>query len=172
MPPITAGLSIPCEARSGGLLRLFLVDVDDVTSFTLAGSLYSAVTMEPSKVFFEFEFEQDTAESRENVTRENGSSKVAHEIEWFIPKLNQLNRDRLQDILESSSCGMIAIVEDANNNQWVVGFSEKFSKKRPLKLQSDASLSGKVFTDLTGSTVILLSEDTEKARTFTGVVPV
>ena len=169
---ITAGLSIPCEVRSGGLLKLFLANVDDVTSFTLTGELYSAVTMEPSKVFFEFEFEQDTAEYRENVVRENGSGKVTHEVEWFTPKLTQTNRDRLQEILEASSCGMIAIVEDANNTLWVVGFSEKFQKKRALKLLSDATLTGKAFTDLTGSTVIVMAEDTEKSRSFTGVVPV
>lgn len=169
---ITAGLSIPCEVRSGGLLKLFLANVDDIVSFTKTGELYSGVNMVGGKVFFEFEFEQDTAEYRENVVRENGSGKVTHETEWFTPKLTQTNRDRLQEILEASSCGMIAIIEDANNTLWVVGYSEKFLKKRPLKLQSDATLTGKAFTDLTGSTVILLSEDTEKSRTFTDTVPV
>ena len=169
---ITAGLSIPCEVRSGGILNLWLANAVDVTSFNLASTLYDGVTMESTKVFYLFEFEQDTAESRENVVRENGSGKATHEIEWFTPKLTQSNRDRLQELLEGSSCGFIAIIEDANNNLWVVGYSEKYAKQRPLKLLSDASLSGKGFTDLTGSTVILMSEDTEKARTFTGVVPV
>lgn len=169
---LTTGLSNPCESRSGGLLQLWIANAVDVTSFTKTGELYSAVTMVGGKVFYLFEFEQDTAERRENVVRENGSGKVTHEIEWFTPKLTQESRDRLQEILEGSSCGFVVIAEDANNNKWVVGYSEKFLKKRPLKLQSDASLSGKVFTDLTGSTVILMSEDTEKDRTFTGSVPV
>lgn len=169
---LTAGLSLPCEIRSGGLLKVWLANAVDVDSFTKVAELYTAVTMVGGKVFYEFEFEQDTAESRENVIRENGSGKATHEVEWFTPKLTQTNRDRLQEILEGSSCGIIAIVEDANNNKWVVGYSEKYLKKRALKLQSDASLSGKGFTDLTGSTVILMSEDTEKARTFTGSVPV
>ena len=67
---------------------------------------------------------------------------------------------------------MIAIVEDNNSITWVTGFSENFLKKHPLKLLTDDTLSGKVFTDLNGSTATLQSEDTEKDRQFTGSVPV
>lgn len=169
---ITAGLAVPCEARAGGLVRLFLTNRDDVTSFTFAGGFYTNVVMNGGAVFFEFEFEIDTAERRENGVLENGSTKYTHEIEWFTPKLTTTNRNRLQEIMDASACGMIAIAEDANGIKWVVGYSEKFLKKRALKLQSDASLSGKAFTDLNGSTVIVLSEDTTKDVEFTGTIPV
>src|SRR3990172_6670630 len=125
---LTIGTKNPCEIRSGGLVKLFLANVEDVTSFTLTGALYSAVTMVITKVFFEFEFEQDTAEIRETVSRENGSSKVVHEIEFFVPKLTQANSDVLQQLLEQSSCGVLAIAEDANGNKWVTGYSEKYLK--------------------------------------------
>jgi len=169
---LTAGIAVPCEARSGGLVKLFLANRDDVTTFTFSGGRYTAAIMNGGAVFFEFEFEIDTAERRENGVLENGSSKYTHEIEWFTPKLTSDNRDRLQEIMDASACGVIAIAEDANGLKWVVGYSESFLKKRALKLQSDASLSGKAFTDLNGSTVIVLSEDTTKDVEFTGVVPV
>lgn len=151
---------------------MYLANRDDVTSFTFAGGKYTTAVMNGGAVFFEFEFEQDTAERRENGVRENGSSKYTHEIEFFVPKLTSDNRDRLQELMDASACGVIAIAEDSNGLLWVVGYSEAFLKKRALKLQSDASLSGKAFTDLNGSTVILLSEDTEKDVEFTGTVPV
>jgi hypothetical protein len=169
---LTAGLTIPCENRAGGLIKVYLANVDDVTSFTFAGGVYTGATMAGGAVFFEFEFEIDTAERRENGVRENGSGKYTHEVEMFLPKLNSTLRDRMQEIMDASACGVIAIVEDSNSLKWVVGYSEGYLKKRPLKLQSDASLSGKTFTDLNGATIILQSDDTTKDVEFTGVVPV
>ena len=169
---LTAGTLVPCESRSGGLVKLFAANRDDVDVFTLSGGKYTAVAMNGGAVFFEFEFEQDTAERRENGSIENGSSKYIHEIEFFIPKLTTDNRNRLQELMDASPCGVIFIAEDANGLKWVVGYSEKFLKKRALRLQSDASLSGKTFTDLNGSTIIMLNEDTTKDVEFTGVVPV
>ena len=172
LPVITAGLAVPCEARSGGLANIWLTDRDNVTSFTLTVDLYTAVVMNGPAVFFLFEFEEDTAEFRENGSLENGSTQMIHEIEFYVPKLTQTNRNRLQELFDSSAGGMIAIIEDNNNNMWVVGYSENFLLKRGLKVQSDAGTSGKAFTDLTGDTLILASTDNEKARTFTGAVPV
>lgn len=169
---LTAGLTQPCEARSGGLIEVFFANVNDVTSFTFAGGVYTGVTMVATKVFFKFEFEQDTAERREVGTRENGSSKYAHDVEIFLAKLKTALRDRLQEVMDASACGMIAIVKDANGLFWVVGYSEKFLKERPLKLLSDTTGSGKLLTDLNGSTLIVQSEDISKDVEFTGTVPV
>jgi len=169
---ITAGLSVPCESRSGGVATIFLTDRDNVASFTLTVDLYTAVVMVGPAVFFKFEFEEDTAELRENGSLENGSTQMIHEIEFFVPKMTQTSRNRIQELFDSSACGMIAIVEDNNNNFWVVGYSENFLLKKPLKMLTDASGSGKVFTDLNGHTVTVQSTDNEKMRTFTGAVPV
>ncbi len=169
---LTQGFNKICEPRSGGMKRLFIANVDDVVVFTKVGNVYTSVTMEAGKVFFEIEFEEDTAERRENGVRENGSSKYTHQWEFFLAKLTPESREILQDIMDASPCGMILIGEDNNSLSWVTGFSEKFLKKRPMKLLTDDSLAGKVFTDLNGSTATLQSEDTEKDRQFTGVVPV
>ena len=168
---LTAGITKSCVSRSGGLLEIHLANVEDVDTFTLTSGVYTAVTMNASAVFFKFEFEQDTAEYRENVTMENGSIAATHEVEMFIGGLTATNRDRLQEIADQSVCGMIGIVKDANGVFWVVGYSETALKERPLRLLTDASATGKAFTDLVGSTVTLQSVDGDKALTFTGTVP-
>ena len=171
---LTAGLTKSCAARSGGMVRLYLANEADVTSFTLVGGTgaYSAVTMVATKVFYKFDFEQDSAGFKFDGTLENGSFKVDKTIEFFINLLSQVNRNGLQEIADSSSCGMIAIVEDNNATKWVFGYTEKFLKERPMKLQTNASDSGKAFTDANGTTVTLIGTDNEYPRTFTGSVPV
>lgn len=167
---ITAGLTIPCEARSGGLKELYFANKADVTSFTLSAEKYIAVVMVAGKIFYKFEFEQLTAERRENGSRANGSTKVEHEIEFLLPKLTSTNRNAIQALLDAC-CGLICIAVDANNLKWVVGYSETFTTTMPLKTSSDATKSGKNFTDLNGSVIILKSEDTSKDVEFTGSIP-
>lgn len=170
---ITAGRTRVCVPISGGVKTIWLVDAADVTSFTLTATAYTAVTMEPTKVFYKFEFDQDTAEFRENTERaDNGGSITTQEVEWFFKGLSQADRDSLEEIVDSSTCGMIAIIEDQDGTMWTIGYSEKQLKERPLELASIASLTGKLFSDAKGSTTILSATTNELARTFTGTVPV
>lgn len=169
---ISSAFSLPCSANTGGLVNVWITDKANVSSFTLSGSEYNAVTMVSSAVFYKYEFEQDTGVYRENVSRENYSTIVSHELEFYLTKMATAQRDALQDIIDSSTCGMVAICEDANGSKWVVGYSENQLLARPLKVQSMEGTTGAAFTDGNGSSVILASSDTEKARVFTGTVPV
>lgn len=169
---LQAGLTRACGPRSGGIATLYLVDASDVTSFTKVGTTWTAVTMVGAAVFKKFEFEQDTAMFKWDGGVENGSTKVDHTIEAYFGKMTQTNRDRMQDILDSSVCGVIAIVVDNNSGQkWVLGYSSNFTKDRPLRKSTVAGDSGKVFTDQNGQTLTLMSTDNELPCTFSGSIP-
>lgn len=171
---LTAGLTKVCSARSGGLIQLYLANASDVVSFTLnqATGEYTAVTMVAGKLFYKFDFKQDTGERKETGKMTNGAFSVEHMIDIFMEDLNQTTRNRMQDVADASTCGMIAIVKDANARMWVVGYNEKFTTERPLKLDTNNSASGKAFTDPNGNTTQLKSTDNEYDRTFSGSVPV
>lgn len=171
---LTAGFTKACGSRSGGLIRIYLANEADVTSFTLNSSTgeYTAATMVSGKTFYSFDFKQDSGERREAGAMNDGAFSVTHEIEMYIEDLTQDSRNKMQDIANASACGMIAIVEDANSRKWVVGYNERFGKERPLKLLTNEGTSGKAFTDTNGQTVTLQSLDNEHDRTFTGTVPV
>jgi hypothetical protein len=168
---ISSAFALPCENSTGGVVNIWLTDKSNIDNFTLVGSEYTAVTMLSSS-FFKYEFEQDTSEYKETVSRENYSTVVNHELEFYLTKMNTTQRDALQDLIDSSVCGMVAICQDANGNKWVAGYSEEQLLARPLKVQSMEGTTGKAFTDGNGSSVMLASSDTEKARVFTGTVPV
>lgn len=170
---LTAGLTRICASRSGGLVQLYLANVSDVTSFTLNPSTgeYTAVTMVSGKLFYKFDFKQDSGERKETGKMTNGAFSVEHMIDVFMEDLTQTTRQRMQDIADASTCGMVAIVKDANARMWVVGYNEKFTVERPLKLDTNAGASGKAFTDPNGNTTQLKSTDNEYDRTFTGTVP-
>lgn len=176
---LTAGFTKVCAARSGGVKNIWLANRADLTTagFTLTSGVYTAVTMATTKVFYKFEFDEDTAEARFNTAVENQSVSVTNEIEFYLGKLSATMRDGLQAILDTSPCGMIAIVEDNNGVKWVYGYTENHPSNtsvqgRPLMAQGIEATTGKVFTDATGANVILACVNNQAPLTFSGTVPV
>ena len=160
----------PCEQNTGGLSKIFISDVDNVSTFTLVGDEYTSVSMTDSNVFFKHEFEQDTATMRENASRESRSAVITHEVEFYLTKLSTVQRNAIQSIIDSSTCGVIVIAQDANGQKWVIGYSESQLLDRPLRMTSVEGTTSPAFADDNGSTIILASTDTELARVFIGSV--
>lgn len=169
---LTTGINKECIAWTGGGERLWLADKADVSSFTLTGGQYTAVTMVSGKVFKEYQFLDDSFELRQNTTRNetSGSVMIEAELECTFQGLNNTIRTALQEIIASSTCGVIAIVEDGNDNKWVVGYGEQ--SKRALKISQMPVSTGKNQDDLTGAVMTLKNKTPELARVFTGTVPV
>ena len=133
--------------------------------------------MESAKVFFKFSFDEDSAEHRFNATVENQSTQVTNEIEFYLGKLSTLMRARLQELLDQSPCGLVAVVEDNNGVKWVYGYTENHPSTsavqgRPLMVSNIEATSGKVFTDGNGANVVLTAINNQTPLVFTGTVPV
>lgn len=166
------GYTRSCGLQSGGIKRLYLAIVADVTSFTKTSESYSACTMENAKVFKTYDFEPDTCEFKEVTAIENNCMKVTKTIDFILAKMSVTGRIAVSEIALASACGLIAIVEDANGVKWVVGYTENFLKLRPLQVKSIAGTTGKKLTDANQYVFTLESEDNENCRDFTGTVPI
>lgn len=171
---LTTAISRVCQAWSGKIKTLYLADKADVTSFTLTGGVYTAVTMASGKVFKDYQFFEDAAaEFKEEPVRNETSGSImnAQTIECTFQGKNSTLRTSLQEFLDSSTCGVVAIVEDHNDNKWVVGYNEK--SKKALKVATMMSTIGGEIDALVGTTVTMsVKIPAELARTFTGTVPV
>lgn len=164
MALLAGGTTQNCTTpNSGGIKRIYIANSSEVSGFTYTNNIVTAISMESGKTFFEFEFEQDTAEWRENGELVNGSAKYTEELEFYVRLNNDANRTILDAL--SNSCGFVGIIEDSNGTHWVLGASEGLGKERPLKLVSDAGGSGKELTDLAGSTITLSAMSQSKAVT-------
>lgn len=163
-----------CGENVGGGLRLYLIEAADAGAFTLGvGSEYASTTPNATAVYKEYEFKEDTLNFEETVQTENGVTSVNKTVTFYVDKMDQLSRDMVEEIKAASLCGLVAIIEDNNNEFWVVGYSERFGVRRPLRL-ADGTVSqlGTALTDQNGRTIVLACQDAEHSRTFTGTVPV
>ena len=170
---ITSAYSYTCAPNTGGSTRLYLANKADVTSMTLTGSEYTAITMSGGAVFFEFEVLTDSLEFAENTTRsDQGAYSVEHMVNGYMPNMSTSQRDALQELIDSSPCGIIAIVLDNNSNQKVIGYSENFTNKRTAYIETIESTTGTGITDSNGSQFQIKSTDNELSRIYSGTVPV
>lgn len=170
---LLTGITRECVAWSGKIKTLYLADKADVTSFTLTSGQYTAVTMASGKVFKEYQFFEDAnAEFKEEPTRNETSGSIMNvqTVEVMFQGKNNTLRTSLQEIMDSSTCGMIGIVEDFNSNKWVVGYNEKC--KKALKMATMPSTIGGELDAAVGTTLTLsVKIPAELARVFTGTVP-
>lgn len=161
---LLAGLASSCGALNGGIKRIGIASMSGLTAsnFTFDGSSKEVTGAE--KLFYEFEFEQDTAELRENGEMTNGVTIYTQEIEFYLRGHNNLVRTALNEFQDN--CGFAVVIEDMNSKMYLMGISDKLGFDRPVKLASDAFTSGKELSDLTGFTVTLSCISTDKMHLF------
>ena len=167
------GLSIACEDNNGGGAKLYLTEAANVSSMTKGTGVesYSTITMVTGAVFTEYEFEEDILGWKPTDEATKGAYKCTDTIEVDFGKLTQLQRDAIQELLDSNACGFVGIVELNNGDKWVIGYDEKDGTDRPLRITATAGDSKTDLMEPTNNVVTLVRVGRERSRTFTGTVP-
>lgn len=165
-----AGMTRTCGLMSGGIKRLDMIAVEDLTSMTATQKVYTAITLGSGKYFKTYEFEPDTCEMTSESTVENGAIKYHHEIVFHVNKMSTTGRAMVEEITSQSGCGIIAVVEDNNGTKWVLGYTENHLKLRPLQLKGIKSTTGKALTDANGYDVTLFNENNEPPYTTSAAI--
>lgn len=121
--------------------------------------------------WFEFEFERGSAGFTANAARENGSTQVVVELEFYIPKVTEDINARLRELTES--CGIYSIVEtfadDCNTEVpatyfFLLGYDKVFEKKAYLEFSTGEQASGIGLQDANGTAVKLSGTQAEYPR--------
>lgn len=115
-----AGIPRDCEPSMGGLKRVLLANLDDVTSITVSDDIVSAITMATSAKFKEYNFAPNTASitSTYQISTENGSKYVQSDLVMVFPKMNTARRVEVTKVIEND---LVAIAEDMNGKYWLLG---------------------------------------------------
>jgi hypothetical protein len=165
-----AGFVRVCGLMSGGIKRLDLIAVDDLTSMTATQKVYTAITLASGKYWKTYEFEPDTCVLDSESTVENGAIKYHHEITFHVRKMSTTGRAMVEEITGQSGCGIIAVAEDNNGTKWVLGYTENHLKLRPLQLKGIKSTTGKALVDANGYDVTLWNENNEPPYTTSAAI--
>jgi hypothetical protein len=177
---LTKGHAIICcdRNRRGGLKRIWLVEQQHLTgvvAYATAGTPTGAAGGEfntfTANDWYEFEFDRGTAGFNANATRENGSTLVNIELEFYIPKITEEINARLRELTES--CGIFALVEtyaddcdaaDPETYFFILGYDKVFEKKAYMEFSSGEQTTGMGLQDANGTLVKLTGVHAEYPR--------
>ena len=178
---ITKGHAIICcdRNRRGGLKRIWLMEQGGLgaVAYAAAGSgpgsdaAGGEFNSFVSSTFFEFEFDRGTAGFTANATRENGSTLVNVELDFYIPKITEEINGRLRELTES--CGIYALVEtfadDCDTSApetyfFILGYDKVFEKKAFMEFSSGEQTTGVGLQDANGTQVKLAGVHAEYPR--------
>ena len=176
---LTKGHAIICcdRNRRGGLKRIWLVEqqhlgaVGYASAGTPTGAAGGEFNVFTADDWFEFEFDRGTAGYNANATRENGSTLVNVELEFYIPKITEEINARLRELTES--CGIFALVEtyaddcdaaDPETYFFILGYDKVFEKKAYMEFSSGEQTTGMGLQDANGTLVKLAGVHAEYPR--------
>ena len=120
---LTGGITVSCadSQRRGGIKRLWITDVTNITSFTAGSSHEFNAVVVASGTFLKYE--------------ENGSSVINHSIEFTIPKMTKEKAANLQEVVDL--CKAVIVVEDYNDHYFVIGWDSVLEAKAGLNMTVD-----------------------------------
>ena len=75
-------------------------------------------------------------------------------------------------MLENNACGFVGIYVSNNGDQWVVGYDEKDTTSRPLRVTTTAGDTKQDLMEATNNILTMTRIGREMSRQFTGVIPI
>ena len=179
MAEITTDILFNCndENRRGGIKRIFVVNKDDISSFTASTvateHAYTAVTLAATDdVFYEIEGELETKLYSSEGSRENGSISYENSLEVFAPKMDKTKAAGINSYVES--CGLVVIFETynkatADNTAFVLGWDEIMEKDAAVDAIANEVLEAEL-QGQNGYTVTFAGKQAQLLREFVGTI--
>lgn len=147
-----------CEKNVGGNTAVYLTEATNISSVTVTSGEISALTMDSGKTFHKVAFDQDGAIHTQEGTGNANNISYTHRVEMYFAKPSTALNTFRDALAAASPCGILAIVQDANGNSWLVGYNETDEAERPLRLVADSLNSGQTPTDEDGQRVTIALE--------------
>lgn len=174
----------PCLGNSGGISNAWVFDPADFTFTQAAGTAsnplapYTAValmagaTLVGGSGFYPVPFYYLTGSYKATHSKKNTSNVWAHELSFFMPRINSGLTEFIANLQAASSCSSLGwIIEDYNQTVTVLGEMNVGGVPIPLwRMLMDGSTeeTGKSMEDDNGATVMIKGTYTRKAVQFTG----
>ncbi len=164
------GYNSSCGKKHSGLTTIGLVPASDIKAVTIdpTGKTCTAITLNAEAKLATYQFKEDEAEYKESVKTENGMYSVEQTLTFKTPDMSPESRAAVDEIIEASYCGVVALIKRVNDTCMIIGWDEMHEGTRPLRLSGAEGTTGKKFTDEQTEEITLSRTGTTKAYYYTG----
>jgi len=150
-----------CNKNIPGNSRIFVAEVNDISSITVSSGAISEITMETGKKFCEFQADIDTLQLTQEGKGKYAYSEAKKLVMKFAKKTTGLIKAK-NALVDAVVCGVVVIRVDNNGNCWLSGWDEINGKLRPYNSIDVAFDSGVKISDEAGNayTITMTCEST------------
>lgn len=147
------GREIDCRDGNGGIETVYITELENEASMTVASGIVTAFTLLTGKKFWTYEVEKENAElvETEQVSVETGTTFYEQVLTFTIMQLTASSRNELRLLAQNR---LHIIVKDNNGLFWLLG-----EERGCDKVGTNEAKTGKAFGDLGGYTLAFLGKE-------------
>lgn len=112
-----------CSPSMGGILEAYFANKEDVVGVTLTEDMVSAIEMANGKKFVKFQFAKNTGSMSSTYTIDP-TTGVRYVTTDLVLVFNRMETSKRVAITALAQNDLVAIVKDANNKYWFLGYNE------------------------------------------------
>ena len=160
---LTSDYSFGCDVGIGGTKEAYLIELENIASYTESSGTLTAITKVTGKVFRKYQLVLETANFEEDIegNRQNGTLAYAQKGTIIINKQNVAVRN---EILLLAKNRLVIVIKD--NNQTYRLFGREYG----LMLQTGNAATGVAWGDRNGYTLNFTGKELELAPFVTDAV--
>lgn len=153
---LTQDYSFGCDKGAGGIKEVWLIEAENISSYTESSGTLTAITKVAGKIFRKYQLELDTAQFSEAITgnRQNGTLFYAQTGLIIINKQQVAVRN---EILLLAKNHLVAVVRDNNDTYRL------FGRVNGLMIATGSAASGTAWGDRNGYELNLTGNEIELA---------
>lgn len=143
---------LDCKDSLGGITEVYFIASADVTSYTEASGVITALTKASGKRFYKYELVKGTSSFVENINASVENGTIFYQQELTII-LNKLQANTRNEILLLAKNLLDVVAKDNNGKYWFLGL------KRGLDITAGSSQSGAAEGDRSGYTLTFTGKE-------------
>ena len=115
-----SGLTRDCLGSLGGILEVYLANVDDVSSITITSNKVTAITMNSTAKFHKYALRRNSGSLTSTATANAASGNQFYTNDLLL-QFSRMETTKRVEIAAIALADTIAMVKDANGIYWLVG---------------------------------------------------
>jgi len=149
---LTSNYLIDCKDSLGGLTEVYFMELGNLTSYTEASGVITALVKAAGKKFYKYELVRGTSMFVENINAsiENGSVFYQQELTIILNKLQVATRN---EILLLAKNRLVSVAKDNNGKYWILGIT------KGVDISAGTSGSGTAEGDRSGYTLTFTGKE-------------
>lgn len=117
---LTQSYNLDCRDAVGGLKEVYFMELGNLTSFTEASGVVTAITKAAGKRFYKYALVKQTSKFEDTLTvsEENGTVFSAQKLTVILNKLQANTRNEITLLAQNL---LVCIAGDRNGKYWMLG---------------------------------------------------